>query len=283
MVHLARTLSIAGLRAGLKDENGNVTRSGLFDEQMRIFEIARKYCGCHLLLWENVPGAFSSNDGRDFAYILGSMVEGKVSVPSGGWGNAGVCVSETGHRIVEWHVLDAQHSGVAQRRRRLFALLDTGAWWSRPPILFESESMPGDSEKSKRAQKGTSSTVGTDLGPNGCFGWNARDIRGSRITRDSMDPLGATQYKGAPLVGYEEPDLFFSTGDQGRETITGKDEPTGTITSRIECGFVMATAIGVETQRPHAAIGIDVMPTLACSGWSHDAYVATNEEGAPSA
>ena len=86
-------LSVAGKRAGLRNEDGSTTRSGLFDEQMRIFEIAREYNGCRYLLWENVPGAFSSNNGNDFAYVLGSMVGGGISVPPDGWKNSGVAIS----------------------------------------------------------------------------------------------------------------------------------------------------------------------------------------------
>ena len=130
-------LSVAGKRAGLRNEDGSLTRSGLFDHQMRIFELAREINGCRFCLWENVPGALSSNEGQDFAYVLGTMVQGDVPVPRDGWGNSGVCLSENGDRIVEWRVLDAQYMGVPQRRRRIFALVDSGAWWSRPPILFE--------------------------------------------------------------------------------------------------------------------------------------------------
>ena len=140
IVHNCQDLSIAGKRAGLRNENGGVTRSGLFNEQMRIFEIARKYNGARYCLWENVPGAFSSNNGNDFAYVLGSMACGSVSVPEDGWKNSGVVVNGNGKRCIEWRMLDAQYFGVPQRRRRIFALLDTGEWWSRQPILFESES-----------------------------------------------------------------------------------------------------------------------------------------------
>ncbi len=136
-------LSIAGKRAGLKHDDGSTTRSGLFDEQIRIFEIAKEFCGARYLLWENVPGAFSSNNGLDFAYVLGSMVGGSIHVPTDRWKNSGVAVSGNGRRLVEWRVLDAQHFGVPQRRRRIFALLDTGAWWSRSPILFEQEGLSG--------------------------------------------------------------------------------------------------------------------------------------------
>ena len=121
-------LSIAGLRKGLVNEDGSLTRSGLFDYQMQIFEWARRNNGCEWMLWENVPGAFSSNEGNDFGYILGSMVQRDVPVPKDGWKNSGVCVSESGDRIVEWRVLDAQYFGVPQRRRRVFALLRAGAW-----------------------------------------------------------------------------------------------------------------------------------------------------------
>lgn len=147
-------LSVAGKRAGLRNDDGSLTRSGLFDHQMRIFEIARKYNGCRFCLWENVPGSFSSNEGRDFAYILGSMVNREVPVPREGWGNSGVCTSDEGDRIVEWRVLDAQYMGVPQRRRRVFALLDTGAWWSRPPILFEPKGLQWNPVQGGEASQG---------------------------------------------------------------------------------------------------------------------------------
>jgi DNA (cytosine-5)-methyltransferase 1 len=141
-------LSVAGKRAGLRNEDGSTTRSGLFDEQMRIFEIAREYNGCRYLLWENVPGAFSSNSGNDFKYVLESMVGGSVPLPPDKWKNSGVAISGDGRRLVEWRVLDAQYFGVPQRRRRIFALLDTGAWWGRQPILFEQEGLSGHIAKS---------------------------------------------------------------------------------------------------------------------------------------
>lgn len=163
-------LSVAGKRAGLRKEDGSVTRSGLFDYQLQIFEWARKNNGCRFMLWENVPGAYSSNQGNDFAYILGSMVQRDVAVPSEGWQNSGVCVSEDWGRAVEWATLDSQYFHVAQRRRRCFALLDTGAWWSRPPILLEPESLSGDSPKGEGTRKGTSRAAEEDLGGNGLGG-----------------------------------------------------------------------------------------------------------------
>ncbi|NBK21493.1 MAG: DNA cytosine methyltransferase [Spirochaetia bacterium] len=162
-------LSIAGKRAGLRNEDGSVTRSGLFGEQMRIFEIARIHNGCRYLLWENVPGAFSSNKGRDFAYVIDAMVGGDIQVPEGGWKNSGVGISLDGSRCVEWRVLDAQYFGVPQRRRRIFALLDTGAWWGRSPILFEQDGLCWDPAKSADTGKGVAERIEDGVGSGSAY------------------------------------------------------------------------------------------------------------------
>lgn len=245
VVHNCQDLSTAGKRAGLKKEDGSLTRSGLFDYQMQIFEWARRNNGCKWMLWENVPGAFSSNEGNDFGYILGSMVQRDVPIPRDGWKNSGVCVSESGDRIVEWRVLDAQYFGVSQRRRRIFALLHTGAWWEYPPVLFESESLPRDSEKGGREGKNSSEDSEGDFGEDGfCAEWGgyktigalcAVDRKGignqyvdqgnvvmepktmdviSWKERDRLAPimnnmtgtLAASDYKGPSFVGYMEKD-----------------------------------------------------------------------------
>ena len=129
-------LSVAGRRAGLGG-----ARSSLFHQQMRIFNAARHICGARWLVWENVPGAFSSNQGRDFAVVVGAMAGSELPVPAGGWGSEGVALGDNG--LVEWAVLDAQWFGVAQRRRRVFSILDTGDWAGRPPVLLEPDRMRG--------------------------------------------------------------------------------------------------------------------------------------------
>lgn len=130
-------LSVAGKRAGLGGE-----RSGLFFEQQRIFHAARAIHGTRYQLWENVPGAFSLNQGRDFAVVVGAMAGTTIAAPGVGWGSEGVALGD--HGLVEWAVLDAQWFGLAQRRRRVFALLDTGDWWNRRPILLERDGLRGD-------------------------------------------------------------------------------------------------------------------------------------------
>lgn len=165
-----QSLSVAGKRAGLFTDDGELTNSGLFVHQMRIFELARKINGCRFLLWENVPGALSSNEGRDFAYVLGSMVKGEVPVPADGWANSGVITSESGDRIVEWRILDAQYFGVPQRRRRIFLICDSGAWWSRPPILFERKGMPWNPVTGGEASQGFTGRAYEGFDPNS-RGW----------------------------------------------------------------------------------------------------------------
>lgn len=136
-------LSVAGKRRGLIDAEGNFTRSGLFFTAINIFQWARKHCGARFALWENVPGAYSNNKGRDFTAVVSYMAGlDDLDTPENGWGTEGCAVGDNG--MLEWACLDAQWRGVAQRRRRVFAILDTGDWASRPPILLERQSLRGN-------------------------------------------------------------------------------------------------------------------------------------------
>ncbi len=149
-------LSLAGKRAGLAGE-----RSGLFMEQIRIIkemrqadEKRKRENGAddtlpilpRFMVWENVPGAFSSAGGRDFRAVLEEtcrIADSSLSVPgppAGRWESAGTILGE-GFSIA-WRVLDAQYWGVPQRRKRIFLVADFGGH-TAPKILFEQESLPG--------------------------------------------------------------------------------------------------------------------------------------------
>ncbi len=137
-------LSVAGKRAGLRNDDGSATRSGLFFTGMQIAE----WSGARYVLVENVPGLFSSNKGRDFAAVVGEMAGSEFDVPGDGWGNAGFAVGPKG--LVEWATLDAQFvrveshpRAVPQRRRRVFIVRDSGNWTDRPPIFLVRESLLG--------------------------------------------------------------------------------------------------------------------------------------------
>ena len=146
-------LSVAGKRKGLDG-----ARSGLFFTAMQIVGWARQWCDCRFALWENVPGAFSSNKGRDFAAVVGAMagLEG-TGVPPKGWGTEGCALGS--EAMVEWSTLDAQWFGVAQRRRRVFAIADFGDWRNRPPILLEPESVRGDTAPRREAGEDVAGTL----------------------------------------------------------------------------------------------------------------------------
>lgn len=146
-------LSVAGKRKGLAGE-----RSGLFHDCMRVALWARDHCGARWVVWENVPGAFSSHKGRDFAVVVGAMAGcGDVDVPAHGWGTEGCAVGD--HGMVEWAVLDAQWFGLAQRRKRVFALLDLGDWARRPPILLERQGLRGNSPPRRAQGQGAAGTL----------------------------------------------------------------------------------------------------------------------------
>lgn len=149
-------LSIAGQRKGLK---GN--RSGLFMEAIRIIEEMRlatngKYPT--FIIWENVPGAFSSADGADFRAVLEKVTKTNIPMPaSGKWATAGMV--RGGAVDAAWRILDAQFWGVPQRRKRIYLVGDFGGQRAGE-ILFKSESLLGYSTKSKgeRAETAGEST-----------------------------------------------------------------------------------------------------------------------------
>jgi len=179
-------LSVAGKRAGLDGE-----RSGLFRSAIRIVRWARKHNKLRFALWENVPGAFSTNSGRDFAAVVREMSGADVGVPSDGWKNTGVAFGREG--FTEWSVLDAQWFGVPQRRRRVFALSDFGSWRDRPPILFERESLCGNPAPSREKGEGTAADVApsiTSSGPPFSRTGNSRVETEALVTTFSTPALG---------------------------------------------------------------------------------------------
>ena len=140
-------MSVAGKRAGLEGE-----RSGLFRAQIRIIkEMREKTNGVYprFMVWENVPGAFSSNKGQDFRCVLEETTQIKIAdfnVPmpdNGKWNTAGLIMDEEHNFSLAWRVLDAQYWGVPQRRRRVFLVADFNGT-SAGEILFKRESLSRD-------------------------------------------------------------------------------------------------------------------------------------------
>uniref|UniRef100_UPI00402888B0 DNA cytosine methyltransferase n=1 Tax=Gemmiger formicilis TaxID=745368 RepID=UPI00402888B0 len=140
-------LSIAGKRAGMAGE-----RSGLFSEAVRIIrEMRYATFGAYpkYAVWENVPGAFSSNKGEDFHAVLQSLCrvidpDAVIPRPTDArgikWPRAGAILAD--HYSLAWRTMDAQYWGVPQRRLRISLVLDlTGG--RAGEILFEPESLRG--------------------------------------------------------------------------------------------------------------------------------------------
>lgn len=142
-------LSVAGRRGGLDGE-----RSGLFWEQCRIAD----ECSAEWVLWENVPGAFSSNKGADFAEVLYGLTGYRPLVPDRGWKSGGVCIGPK--RSAVWRVLNAQAFGVPQRRRRIFVVAGPRALGGKlAGVLFESESSDRDSSAGREKEPEVTSTA----------------------------------------------------------------------------------------------------------------------------
>ena len=187
-------LSVAGKRAGLAGE-----RSGLFMEQIRIVKEMRqrerdigrsgKSVRPRYMVWENVPGAFSSNQGKDFAAVLEETIRiaepeaPDIPVPEKGWPTSG-CLMGEGWSVA-WRVLDAQFCGVPQRRRRIALVADFGGQ-SAPEILFVRKGMSGDIEESGDKRQETAGNAENCSGTADCkikcaSALSHRDSRGNQM------------------------------------------------------------------------------------------------------
>lgn len=157
-------LSVAGKRCGLKHiENGDeeTTRSGLFMEMVRIIKEMRNETNGEyptFVIWENVPGAFSSNKGEDFRTVLEELIKiveptaVMPAVPKNGWPYSDSYCGD-GWSLA-YRVFDAQYWGVPQRRRRIYLVLDLRGERAGK-VSFEREGLRGNFETFKTAGQGT--------------------------------------------------------------------------------------------------------------------------------
>ncbi len=165
-----QSFSVAGLRKGLSDPRGNLALTYL--------ALADRYRP-EWLVWENVPGVLSSNGGRDFGAFLGGLVEL-------GYGYA-------------YRVLDAQYFGVAQRRRRVFVVANARDWRRAAAVLFESESLRGDSAPRRETRKDVAPTISARPSGGGGLGTDF-DLDGGLIARPTADFIGCLNSAGGRAV-----------------------------------------------------------------------------------
>jgi DNA (cytosine-5)-methyltransferase 1 len=260
-------LSVAGRREGLAGE-----RSGLFMEQIRIIREQRNECIRQLqmrgaafdirrvrprfMVWENVPGAFSSNKGEDFRVVLeetARVVDKDAVIPKlekgQKWRTAG-CVLGDGWSIA-WRLHDAQFWGVPQRRKRI-ALVADFAGESAPEILFERKSVSRDIEQSGETRETVTRSPEGDVNPSSY----TLKIRGGR----EVDSHGKKAGKGA-LIQTELSGTLGVSQDQTLITVNSSgDEIAGTLDANYfkECGEREGT------EREVICIGNGQMDNMSC-------------------
>jgi DNA (cytosine-5)-methyltransferase 1 len=238
--------SVAGLRKGLAGERGNLTL-----EFIRLAQRLRP----KWLVWENVPGVLSIDRGRAFGSFLGGMAEL-------GYGFA-------------YRVLDAQHFGVPQRRRRVFVVGYLGDWRPAAAVLFESESLRRDLTPSRETGKAVAALTANGVGTCGaddnqgqaghliasplCARNQSRgvdsDCTATLVTHslraDGFDASEDGTGRGTPLVPVIAPCLTGNYGKQPDNSDTSHG-PMLVPVPILEAG----ARTGISTNDPRAGIGI---------------------------
>lgn len=289
VVHLVRQdLSIAGKRAGLAG-----ARSGLFMEQVRIVKEMREadkrngrtgdMVRPRYLVWENVVGAFSSNQGKDFAAVLEEIIKivepeaPCIEVPEKGWPTWGGYHDEMGGRwSVVWRTHDAQYWGVPQRRRRISVVADFGGD-TASEIQFDGESVSGDITASGAAGEGLTEAAERGFNPAGGDCMTAWDCQSKRI----FDTNGKSPtLQGGVGGGVNNPAVFaaipindkatrWQGGGESRNHdgsgnglgIGKEGDPSPTLTAGDRHGVMCMTPWDAQSQRVYDGNGVS--PTIS--------------------
>ena len=211
-------MSVAGKREGL---DGN--RSSLFYEAIRIIKEMREATNGkypRYIVWENVPGAFSSNKGEDFRAVLTEICKIKdeqVSVPKPSkWENAGRIMGDS--YSVAWRLLDAQYWGVPQRRQRIYLVADFDGG-SAGKILFESEGLSGYSAQGFQSWQSSANGSSESIGETG----NADSLMFENHSQD-------TRYRG-PLEVAQTVSSTYGTGGNNQPFVVQTPK-----TLKVRCG-----------------------------------------------
>ena len=183
-------LSVAGKRKGLAGE-----RSGLFRTAIDIVHRLRERTGKpRFFVWENVPGAFSSNGGADFRAVLEEIGQTEIPMPERNkWAQSGMVQCDECE--IAWRVLDAQYWGVPQRRKRIFLVADfAAANRSAAEVLFVEQGVPRGFEKGEGEGQKSAANAGKsiDRASGTLTPW---DVQSNRI--QSINGTAAALYGGA--------------------------------------------------------------------------------------
>ena len=158
-----QAFSVAGARKSLADPRGNLTLSFV-----RLAHALRRDGDLNWLLWENVPGVLSVRDNA-FGCLLAGLVGADVALRSpdkrGRWPSAGMASGPLGR--VAWRVLNAQHFGLAQRRKRLFLVAGFRDWTDPAAVLFERKGVRGNSAPGGQARQDATARARAGAAPVG--------------------------------------------------------------------------------------------------------------------
>ncbi len=213
-----QNLSVAGKREGLDGD-----RSSLFYEAIRIIKEMREATNGkypRYIVWENVPGAFSSNKGEDFKAVLTEICKVKdeqmsISKPAK-WENAGRIMGD-GFSIA-WRLLDAQYWGVPQRRQRIYLVADFDGG-SAGKILFESEGLSGYSAQGFKSWQNAANGITEGIGETG-------ETDSLMFENHSQD----TRYRG-PLEVAQTVSSTYGTGGNNQPFVVQTPK-----TLKVRCG-----------------------------------------------
>lgn len=275
-------MSVAGQRAGLDG-----SRSNLFHEQIRIIKEMRehdrkagrtgKYIRPRFMVWENVPGAFSSNKGKDFQAVLQAIVSvtddtATVPLPPKGKRQSAGCIMGDTYSIA-WRTLDAQYWGVPQRRKRIYLVADFGGG-TAPKILFEREGLSRDFAESREAWQRAAGDIKEGTHKAGTENVECYDISDRRRVADKSEVSPTLTTKMG--TGGNNVPIVIETHAQDARWGISEDNIVQTLASNMGTGggnvpMIMNEARSVDLRNQR--LGDDKAETL--HGCGHGSSVAT--------
>jgi DNA (cytosine-5)-methyltransferase 1 len=228
-----QSFSVAGLRKGLADPRGNL--------MLTFLSIADKRRP-KWIVWENVPGVLSSNGGRDFGTFLGAL-------------------GELGYGFA-YRVLDAQHFGVAQRRRRVFVVGHLGDWRPAAAVLFESESLQRNPKPSRAKREEAPTDAEGSVGEAGKSWWDGgqtaatltKQNAGGNQRMPDKDNFGAVIEQVAQPIAVDT--YNYTTNANVSQTLRSEKSDTEHI------GAILHPIPVLAGEHPKKEVTIDVCPTL---------------------
>lgn len=274
-----QSFSVAGKRLGLDDPRGNLAL-----EYVRL----AKRLGARWVVWENVPGVFSSAAGRDFADFLGFLTGRSISVPVGGWRGAGIVAGIAASYGIAWRVLDAQYirvdgyaRAVPQRRKRVVVVGYLGDWRRAAAVLLEPEGMQGNPAPRRTARQGIAGRSALGVALRGREGGGTAEL-GDQVA-DTVRASSGGGDKPHALIGFDGQNLacgdeVFATLDTGgahgnrglhvAHTLRGEgfdasEDGTGRGTPLVAFGGAIQTT---DHQGDRCVGPLDVFPSLSAQG-----------------